>query len=788
MAAEGRIVGTVIDTATGTPLPGATLLLEGTNRGTVSDSTGAFILDDVPCGECQIVISLVGHETVIRELTVENDKDTSIKIRLKQTPLEMPGVVVTGTRTPRFVKDVPVFTEVITSEAIEDKAAANLYEALEGTPGIRVEQQCQACNFSVLRMQGLGADHTQLLLDGQPLYSGLAGVYGLQQFSTAEIDRIEVVKGAGSALYGSNAIAGAINIISSIPRKTECQVGIELGEYNTNNYNIKAGAKKGDVSLFVFGQQNTGDAIDETGDGYTRDEVYEGDGISDRVRTNARNGGFNLFLENLTGLDRLTFRGRILSERRQGGEMTDDLYENPFSAGTEDINTDRYSLETEYWRQFSSGFEVNASVSLAHHKRTATNDTYLGDYEATHQDTVTADSIVSLSAPIEELRPYLADEDIYTGSFNTVYPAGRHRFLAGTQYTHNKLEESGKYIASTDPENEDFGVSYTSFSNKEADDFGIFIQDEITLTKKLEIVAGLRFDYHNSEDNFRGSGDIYSEGVKPVEFTESTVNPRFALKYTAATDLTVRASIGTGFRVPYGFSEDLHLCSGSPRVYKGSDLEPEKSLSYNFSADYTKTRGNASLNLYRTELKNKIDFSEAEPDIAAIGYDYQWKNIDDAYVMGVELSGQYALSADLSLSGNFTVAEGEYDNVRADWVGTRYEDISRKISRLPETAGGFKIEYSPRNWNFVLNGEYKGKMYIDLTEPADAADVKIKTTESFILLNAKISYKLYGQYKLHVGVKNLSDYIQEEKHIDDAAFMYAPVYGRMFYGGITFSL
>jgi len=788
LANECELTGTVVDFTTNEPLTGVSLLLEGTGRGAVSDSEGNFLITRIPCGMHKIIASLVGYESQVREITVNLSHEAVIEFKLKESPLEILGIVVTGTRTPRFIKDAPVFTEVITSKSIEDKAAANLYEALEGTPGIRVEQQCQACNFSVLRMQGLGADHTQLLLDGQPIYSGLASVYGLQQLSTAEIDRIEIVKGAGSALYGSNAIAGAINIISKIPQKTECRVGIEIGEHKTNKYNIKAGTKKDDISVFLFAQQNMGDAIDETGDGNTRDEVYRPDGVTDRVRTDSKSGGFNLFIDNLTGLDQLTIRGRMLSETRQGGEITNDLFENPFTAGTEDISTDRYSVETGFWRQFSAGYELSANVSFTHHKRNATNDTYLSDYEATHEDTITIDSIVSVSPPIDEFRPYIAEEDLYTATFNIIYPAGIHRFLAGAQFTHNKLEESGKYIASTKPENNDYGVSYTSYSEKKADEFGAYLQDEISLTKKLEIVAGLRFDHHTSEDNFRGSGNIYSDGVEPVEFNESTVNPRFAVKYKPNPDLTFRGSIGTGFRVPYGFSEDLHLCSGSPRVYKGNNLEPEKSLSYNFSADYTQSRAGISLNLYRTELKNKIDFSDAGPEIAAMGYDYQWENIDDATVMGVELSGQFAVTNDLSLAANFALYRGEYDHVREDWIGTEYEDISKNISRYPETTGGVKIEYSSRNWNFILNGGYKGKMYIDLTETAEASDVKIKETESFVLFNAKVSYNLYHQYKVYFGVKNLTDYIQEEKHIDDAAFMYAPVYGRLFYCGISLSL
>ena len=238
---------------------------------------------------------------------------------LKESALRAQDIVVTGTRTPRFIKDVPVRTEVLTHREIEAKAAHNVYEALEGMSGIRVEEQCQACNFSVLRMQGLGADHTQVLVDGQPIYSGLASVYGLQQLSVVEIDQIEVVKGAGSALYGSNAIAGAVNIISHMPVATEGHVGIEVGQYGTNKYELSAGARHDNIAILLFAQQNQADEIDETGNGYSRDEVYNSDGISDRVRSSIKNAGFNLSIDDIGGMDQLSFKGRVLNENRLGG-------------------------------------------------------------------------------------------------------------------------------------------------------------------------------------------------------------------------------------------------------------------------------------------------------------------------------------------------------------------------------------------------------------------------------------------------------------------------------------
>jgi len=768
-----EISGIVTQTESGKPVPYATVQIEGSTLGTMADSTGKFIIHHIPVGEHRLLISSVGFEALSLAVTVTEGSAEKLDLRLKTARVDAGSIVVTGTRTPRYVKDVPVFTEVVTKASIEDKSAHNIFEALDGEAGVRVEQQCQGCNFCILRMQGLGADHTQVLLDGQPVYSGLAGVYGLQQMSTTEVDRIEIVKGAGSALYGSNAVAGAINIVSAIPRKTEGKVGIEIGAHGTNKYDISASARKENLGIFLFAQQSEQDELDETGDVSAPGGIDEPDGWIDRVRSNSRSSGFNLYLDNVFAADQFIFRGRLINETRLGGVLTNSQFENPFAPGSERIITDRYNGQMEYSVGFATGTEINTSVSFTGHKRDATNDTFLGDYEEAYGQT----------PPVDLLRPYVANENLLIANLNAVQSVGgSHRILVGAQFSHNKLEESGMYLDLDSQE------PYTSTSQKKSNSFGAYIQDEFRLNHRAELVIGLRFDYHTSEDEFRGSGDVLTQGLEPLEYEESTVNPRFSIKYSVTDDFVLRGSAGSGFRVPYGFSEDLHLCSGSPRVYKGESLKPERSFSYALTADYTRSTITASLNLYRTELKDAIAFSEADVAVSDLGYTYQWENVDDAYVTGAEFNGSIAITRELTVGARFELFEGKYDTPRGDWISTAYEKSSRNISRYPQTSGGMKLDYSPGRWNLILDADYKGKAYIDLAEPADPVDVKIHETESFVLLNAKLSRTIFDRYDIYVGAKNLTDYTQEEKHVDDAAFMYAPVYGRIVYGGITVSL
>lgn len=780
------IFGHITSVTTKEHIPYATIRAKDTKLATKADGTGHFKLVNLPLGKNTLIISSVGYKSAEKEIFCEAGKSETIYIELEDDPLIQEQIVITATRTQHYLKDVPIRTEVISSSAIENKNATNIYEALEGTPGIRVENQCQYCNFTMVRMQGLGAEHTQVLINGQPMYSGLAGIYGLQQLSTIDVDKIEVVKGAGSALYGSGAVAGAINIVtkepSFIPATT---VALQFGNHGANKYDISSSIRneKGNVGLNIFAQKYTEDAIDETGAGMNKDEVKHKDGISDRVMTNLTNAGFGIFVDNmLEENDKLVIRAKTVFEKREGGTMTDDYFRNPLTDGTENITTDRYETSLNYLFPLSKNSNLNLSLGYVKHNRNATNDSYLSDYMSTHNDS---------TPDVREMRPYLADENSVTATLSYDAKWNNHNFICGIQFFNDDLQESGMYVV-VDTGSSYLGTSYRSVSNKKATEFGFFAQDEWAITDNLMIVPGFRVDNHNSEEEYKADKQIFTSSVFPkTNFSETTVNPRLALKYDITDRFSIRANAGTGFRAPYGFSEDLHLCSGSPRVWKSSDLNPETSISYNLSADYYGKKIRISTNIFRTDLKDKIGFVAAESKIAALGYDYRWKNIDNAFVQGVELSVIVNIIRNLDMGVDFTYNQGEYKHIREDWAGTKYEADSKYISRFPTTTGNLKIEYTPADWSFIITGSYQGNMYIDyINEEIDEKigdQSKIKKTDPFVLFNAKVSKEI-NNFKLFAGINNIFGYVQDERHLDDAAFMYAPVFGTTFYAGISLEI
>jgi outer membrane receptor for ferrienterochelin and colicins len=783
---DAMLFGDIKSSSTNEHIPFATIMVKGTNMGTVADFTGHFKLAHLPEGQNTIIARAVGYKSQELDVLMERDKAVTLFFELEEDILNLEQFVVTGTRTQRFVKDVPVRTEVIGIQEIENKNAWSLYEALNGTPGLRVENQCQSCNFTMVRMQGLGAEHTQVLINGQPMYSGLAGVYGLQQMSTVDIGRIEVVKGAGSALYGSGAVAGAINIITKEPgREPSTDLDIQFGNYGTNRYGISSSLrnKKGNIGVNIFAQKLTEGAIDETGPGLTREEVEQKDGYTDRVATNLTTAGFGLYVDNVFfERDKLVLRGKTITEQRQGGLLENDYYKNPFTDGTERIVTDRYEAQMSYNKKIGHRSELDFTFAYVNHKRDATNDSYLSDFMAVHNDSL---------PDLRDMRPYLADEHSLTSSLTYGTILSNHHLLVGVQIHGIDLVESGMYMV-VNPDSDFLGQGYRSVSKKKAREIGMFVQDEWTVNSRLTLVPGVRIDNHSSEENYTADRQVFQSEVFPTTtFDQTTINPRLAVKYDMNKNIVLRANVGSGFRAPYGFAEDLHLCSGSPRVWKSSELNPETSISYNFSADFYSNNTRTTVNVFRTDLRNKIDFANADAEISALGFDYQWENVDDAFVQGIEISFIANLSRVLDLGVDLTFNQGEYKSVREDWVETEYEEISKNISRFPATTGNLKIEYRPGTWTLALFGDYMGNMYIDYfneeVDPELGDLTKIKKTDPFMLFNTRIA-KQFNQFRLYTGVNNIFNYIQDERHLDDPAFIYAPVYGTLFYGGISLRL
>ena len=145
---------------------------------------------------------MVGYESKEQQITVDkNNASINLDFDLSPTQILIDQVVVTGTKTFKRQTQSPVIVNIISSETLDNVQACNLSEGLKFQPGLRVETDCQTCNYTQLRINGLGGGYSQILINGRPIFSPLTGLYGMEQIPANMVERIEVVRGGGSALY-----------------------------------------------------------------------------------------------------------------------------------------------------------------------------------------------------------------------------------------------------------------------------------------------------------------------------------------------------------------------------------------------------------------------------------------------------------------------------------------------------------------------------------------------------------------------------------------------------------
>ena len=223
-ATDANLFGHVVDKKTGEHLPYITVFLKGTTIGSVTDASGHYYLKNLPEGSFVLVAKSVGYRTVERPVTLKRGVTQEVNFEIEEDLVALDEVVVSANRSETTRRMAPTLVKVLDDKLFELKGASCLAEGLSFQPGVRVENSCQNCGSSQVRINGLDGPYTQLLIDSRPVFSALSGVYGLEQIPANMIERVEVMSGGGSALFGASAIAGTINVITKEPQRNMAQI------------------------------------------------------------------------------------------------------------------------------------------------------------------------------------------------------------------------------------------------------------------------------------------------------------------------------------------------------------------------------------------------------------------------------------------------------------------------------------------------------------------------------------------------------------------------------------
>ena len=214
---DAHIQGHAVEQGTGEHIPFLTVRLLGTNIGTNTDATGHYFLKNIPEGDYEIEISGIGYVPQTRKVKVRKGHTAEVQFELKPDVFQIETVVVTGNKSEVKRRNSSSLVSVVGGQLFDMVGASCLAEGLNFQPGVRVENDCQNCGFTQVRINGLDGHYSQILMNSRPVFSALAGVYGLEQIPANMIERVEVMRGGGSALFGSSAIGGTVNIITRDP-------------------------------------------------------------------------------------------------------------------------------------------------------------------------------------------------------------------------------------------------------------------------------------------------------------------------------------------------------------------------------------------------------------------------------------------------------------------------------------------------------------------------------------------------------------------------------------------
>ncbi|KAB1066887.1 TonB-dependent receptor [Tamlana haliotis] len=758
------ISGTI--TSDGTPVAFASVYVKNGTQGVDSDRNGDYVLT-VPDGEITLTVQFQGYRTQYKKVTVTSGINQTIDFDLVEDAMGLDQVVVSATRNRISKKEAPVIVNVLSPKLFRATQSISLADGLNYQPGVRVETNCQNCGFTQVRLNGLQGQYTQILVNSRPVFSALNGVYGLEQIPTSIIDRVEVVRSGGSALFGSNAIAGTVNVITKEPVNNTWDVssylGLIDGKTADRSVNMNASIVNEDLSsgITVYGMYRNRDAYDANDDGFS--EITELTNNSLGAKAFVKPNDNSKIGIDFTAIREFRRGGDKLDLAPQFTDVTEELDHNTVFTGLdyELFNDDRTNSFTAY-------------VSGQHTDR----GSYYGGLGGgrTYADSIAANN-----------------------AFGTTKDVA---FVAGAKFAHrfknNDVLTTGMEYQLNDTD--DVIAGYNRLVDQKVNNYGLYGQYEWKPSSRFTALIGARLD-HVNVDGYYTVEDVESTS----EVNETVLSPRITLLYNINDALQFRGGYARGFRAPQAFNEDLHIASvgGEPSfVILSDDLESEFSNAYtaslNFTKDYNKTQTNILVEGFYTTLKNPFTIVSTGTSLPNGSILEETRNGEGAYVAGTNIEFTVSPSSSLFFQAGVTFQKSMYneDQVLFEADGSvpgEGDVILDEFARSPNVYG-----FINTNWEIIddlrldVTGSYTGSMIVPHVV-SDSGYMDLVDTKAFFDMTTKITYHFDPIEGFHVeisgGVQNIFNSYQDDFDSGagrDSTYIYGPNQPRTYFVGLKF--
>ena len=745
---EATIHGHITDSRTKEHIPYITVTIDGTTIGTTTDATGHYTLYHVPVGKFTVSVSAIGYAPKSKEVEVECGSDLQLNFETTEEQISVDAVVVSANRNATKRSEAPSLVNILDSDLLNKVSAPTIAEGLSFQPGVRVENSCQNCGFAQVRINGLSGQYSQIVINSRPVFSALAGVYGLEHIPANMVERIEVVRGGGSALYGSSAIGGTINIITKEPLRnygelshTLTSIGVTGALDNNTTLNASLVTDDRKAGLTIFGQNRIRDAYDHDGDGFVEIPVIKSQTIGTQayIKTSA--------------YSKLTLDYHATKEYRRGGDQLNRPPHEALIAETTDhlINSGGLSFEGT---SKDSRHRYSVFTSAQGTKR----DSYYGSGQRTNAYGKT-DGVTGVAGA-----QYLYRLKIF-------------ELTTGMEYSYDYLFDNP--------------LGYKDMvTEQHVHNASIYAQGEFKFNKWGFLVGG-RFD------------NWYNKSTKrylPI------FSPRVTFRYNPTHNINLRATYGSGFRAPQAFDEDLHvlIVGGTPtRIRLADNLKEERSHAFTLSADMYKTWGRVQANLLVEGFCTLLEDVFALRTIGTIG-DTTIKeryNGSGAIVAGLNVEGKIAYLPWVEASAGVTLQISKYKKAE-QWSEDDSVEKATNMFRSPNVYGYFTISSQPvKNFKIDLSGNFMGRMYVEHTAGGTLPNGSTlekdrieRTKRPFFDMGIKLSYdfKIWKSIGLQInaGVRNIFNSYQRDfdrGENRDSGYIYGPSLPRSVFVGAKLS-
>lgn len=747
-AQTGIIKGEVIADSS-QPVEFAVLYLKGTTVGTRCDGAGIFCMHNIKVGKFTLVFAQLGFETIEQIVEVKANQVLEIVVHT-HSKTDQPEIVITGTQTEMSIQDSPIPVTIITESQIKQMGSMRLSEVLQEQTGLAIIND----HGTGIQLQGFNPEYTMIMIDGAPLIGRTAGTFDLSRITINNIKQIEIVKGPSSSLYGSEALAGVINIITQEP-KEKAGVGLRT-RYGTN--------KTSDVSV----------------DGFFRTEKFSYSAFANRYGTS----GYDLMPDtedktvpayhNYTVQQKMSYR---FNARLKASLFARGFYEDQNSNLSFAENGIEYKIN-----QVGKQYDWNVLPQLNYSINSTTR--ILMKYYSTfyHTNAVMTNKIDGS----------LYDDSFFNQTFNRPELIGYK--------TWNKNNETIIGVGVTLE-----SVNSTRYTDKQRfSSTFYYVQHDWKPTPKLNVVAGFRYDAHSVYGSqFSPKLSVKYDATKKILFRASIGKgfkaPDFRQLYLNFTNPVAGYSVFGSEEVLAQYTQLEQQGLIAQTFIDPSTLKPitaERSIAINLGATLKiSEKINFQCNVFRNDINDMIETSAIAMKTNGQSV-YTYYNVSKVFTQGVETNLAYQFHKNVSISAGYQyliaknkevvndIEEGQYyardPNTYVTSIVTenQYGGLFNRSKHM----GNVKLFYLSKNngWNASLRGIYRGRYGFGDVNGNLILDAGNEYVKGYWLANVSVGKKITTWFTLQIGVDNIFNYTNPQ--------YISSIPGRLYYTSIQIKI